>query len=238
VFATELVGGQPAGESGVRAYVQHHLKLQGEEAEQAVARIQREEVGETDVPTVEGELQEKRVYGINALRRTELGPYLGCWMLKACTKQAASRLNIFRQNRGSKGDFAEAGQVLAIGPSLLEPEHPERIYLLSPDGTSPARTRWETFMGRVSTPQGHKSITHESEICEEGTRFSWQMRFLAERVNEDDVRDMLALAMIVGLGSARALERGKFRILQAEIDLGQKQPPRKDRVIMPVGKEI
>lgn len=229
VFATDLVGGQPAHEDGIEAYVKHHLKLEGPEAEEAVKRILREEVGETDVPAAEGELQEKKVYGVNALRRTPLGPFLGNWMVKAAVKQAASRLNIFRSNRGSKGDFAEAGQVTAIGPSLLEPEHPERIYLLSPDGTAPATTRWESFMGRVSTPQGFKSITHESEICEAGTLFSWQMRFLPERVQEEDVRDIIALAMIVGLGSARALERGKFRILQATIDLGQKQPPRREK---------
>lgn len=64
------------------------------------------------------------------------------------------------------------------------------------------------------------------------------MRFLSDRVNEDDVRDTLALMMIVGLGSARSLERGKFRIEQAEIDLGEKQPPRKDRLRIPDVKEV
>jgi hypothetical protein len=93
-------------------------------------------------------------------------------------------------------------------------------------------------MGRVSTPQGFKSITHESEICEAGTVFSWQMRFLPERVQEEDVRDIIALAMIVGLGSARALERGKFRILEATIDLGQKQASRKERIKAPEAKEV
>lgn len=171
IFATQLVGGQPASEEGIKAYVAHHLQLQGPEAEEAVKRILHEEVGETNVPSMEGELQEKRIYGVNALRRTELGPFLGNWMVKACFKQAASRLNIFRQNRGSKGDFSEAGQVLALGASLLESEHPERIYLLSPDGTSPAKTHWETFMGRLVLHKGLNRSHMKANCVKKGRGF-------------------------------------------------------------------
>ena len=221
-LATELVGGQPADESGVKAFVQHHLHLVGQDAEDAVKRIMKEELGERDIAPETGELQEKQVYGVNAVRRTELGPFLGNWMVKACFKQAASRLDIFRQLRGSKGDFSEAGQVVAVGMSLLDHDHPEQIYLLSPSGNLPAPTYWSEFMGRVSTPHGAKSIIHHSECVAPGTRFAWEMRFLSSRVNEDDVRDVLALMMVVGLGSARSLERGKFRIEKAEVALGPK----------------
>lgn len=227
VFATELVGGQPAETEGIKAFVKHHLHLEGKEAEDAVRRIQQEELGEKDVAPEEGELKEKEVYGVNAIRRTEYGPWLGDWMVKACMKQSCSRLNIFTQLRGSKGDFAEAGQVRAYGPSFLEPDHPERIYVLSEDGSGPAKSYWREFMGRVSTPQGQKSIIHHSECLPPGSRFSWEMRFLSGHVKEEDVKDALALMMVVGLGSARSLERGKFRIESAEITLGTPKLSRK-----------
>lgn len=217
VALTEIVGGQPADESGIKAFVEHHLHLVGKEAEDAVRRIQKEELGEKTVDPQEGELVEKQTYGLNALRRSRFGPWIGDWMIKAAFKQAGSRLDLFRQVKGSKGDFAEAGQVLASGVSLLEADHPNRIYVVSPDGTGQAETYWREFMGRVSTPQGQKSIIHHSECVAAGSRFSWEMRFLGSRVNENHVRDVLALMGIVGVGSARSLERGKFRIEQAEI---------------------
>lgn len=236
-FATELVGGQPASEEGLKAFVKHHLHLEGKDAEDAVKRIQQEELGEKDVAPEEGEVKEKEVYGVNAVRRTPLGPYLGDWMIKACMKQSASRLNIFTQLKGSKGDFAEAGQVRAWGESLLEPEHPERVYILAEDGVSPAKSYWNEFMGRVSTPQGQKSIIHHSECIAAGSRFSWEMRFLSGRVKEDDVKDALALMMVVGLGSARSLERGKFRIEEAEIMLGVTKISRKPAAVVADGQK-
>ena len=232
-LAMELVGGQPADEPGVRVFVQHHLHLAGEDAESAVRRIMKEELGERDVAPQEGELAEKQVYGVNALRRSSLGPWLANHMVKACCKQAASRLDIFRQLRGTKGDFAETGRVSACGPSLVEPDHPERIYLLSSDGTAQPETYWREFMGRVSTPAGMKSIIHHSECVAPGSRFFWEMRFISKRVSENDVADTLAMMMVVGIGSARSLERGKFRIDHADITLTDKQPARK---LAPVSK--
>src|SRR5688572_21727136 len=73
-FATPLAGGQPASEDGVRAFVQHHLKLTGTDAEQAVKRILAEEVGSKPVPAEEGELDERMTYGINVIRRNQFGP--------------------------------------------------------------------------------------------------------------------------------------------------------------------
>ena len=223
----ELVGGQPADVNGIRAYVQHHLHLEGPEAEAAVLRIQREELGEKDVAPVEGEIPEKQTYGINALRKSEYGPWLGNWMVKACFKGAASRCDIFRQLRGSKNDFAEAGRVRAYGASLVEQDHPQRIYFVSADGTAQPKIIWQTYRGRVGTPQGMKSIIHQSECIAPGARFSWEMRFISARVNEKDVADALAMMMNVGIGSARSLERGKFRIDQAEIILTDRKPVRK-----------
>src|SRR6266700_425263 len=81
-LATELVGGVNASESGVKAYVEHHLHLVGDEAEAAVKRIMSEELGEREVPSETGELQEKMTYGINVIRRDAFGPFLGNWMAK------------------------------------------------------------------------------------------------------------------------------------------------------------
>src|SRR5262245_26020305 len=97
--ATIVAGGQPARLPGIQAFVAHHLGLTGEDAELAVKRIMKEEIGEKPVPEAEGELQEKLTYGVNVIRRTEIGPYLGNWMIHACMKQAASRTGIYMTMR-------------------------------------------------------------------------------------------------------------------------------------------
>lgn len=216
VLATELVGGQPADEDGVRQFVTHHLKIADPiEAENAVKRILHEEV--QNVTPSEGEIPEGKVYGLRAVRRSQYGPYLGDWMIKAAIKQAASRLGIFQQSRGSKGNFAEAGRVRAVGDSLQDNENPQLVYMRNCVG--PAKTFHKEFMGRVQTPQGPVSIIHQSECVEPGSRFSFEFRFMKGKLKEEDLRDVLAMMMIVGLGSARSLERGKFRIEHAEIEL-------------------
>src|SRR5947207_11007094 len=95
VFATEMVGGQPANEEGIRQFVTHHLKITDEvEREKAVKRILTEEV--EDARGEEDELPEGKLYGLRAVRRDEHGPWIGDWMVKACIKNAASRLQIFK----------------------------------------------------------------------------------------------------------------------------------------------
>jgi hypothetical protein len=75
-------------------------------------------------------------------------------------------------------------------------------------------------MGRVSSPKGAVSIIHQSECVAPGTRFAWEFRFMPnDQIKEDTISDMLGLLMTVGLGSARSLECGKFRIEHAELDL-------------------
>ena len=209
-LATELVGGQPAGEEGVRGFIAHHLGLTGDAADQAYARIMQEEIGERNVPSETGELQEKLSYGINVIRRDGNGPYLGDWMIKACAKAAASRLGIFQDKRGSKGDMAEMGKVSACGISLRG--RPERIYLIDAEQDVPARTYFQKIMGRVQSPQGSKSIVNDSEHAPAGTRFAFQLQFYPGRIKKEDVPDIFASMMIIGLGSAKAFERGKFSI--------------------------
>ncbi len=224
-LSTELVGGIPGDEDGVRLFVTHHLKKTGEEAEEAVKRILKEEIGERDVPYDAGtelpapaELKEKLSYGINVIRRDSNGPFLMAHMVKACIKAAASRLGLFASKRGSKGDVAEMGQVITMGISLLDVHRPHNIYLRNPEGTGPAVTTFQRFRGRVQSPQGSKSIVNDAETAAIGSRFEFEFRYLPTKLNKDDVVKIFSSAMVVGLGSAKAFERGKFDINKLVVD--------------------
>jgi hypothetical protein len=229
--STKLVGGLPADRKALLAFAEHHLKIEDpQERENAVARMLNEEIGERDVTPEAGEMKEKQVYGVNVVRHDPIGrPYLGNWMIKACLKQAASRVGLFTETRGTKGNMSEAGSVSAIGPSLLDPAHPEQIYLVKPDSDDPAETFFEEFMGRVQSPQGPVSITHHSECVMPGSRFAFEFQFFRGGLDEDAIEKTLALSMICGLGSIRSLECGKFRIEKVLIDLKEKQVTKKEK---------
>lgn len=215
-FTTELVGGVPADDDRLRGFCKHHLKLEGEELEQALARIKDEEIGEHDPTQPTDEVKEKESYGVNVIRRDEHGPWLGTWMIKACIKCAASRMGIFVAKRGSKGDMAETGQLLAAGMSA-QSEARDRVHLYTP-GKEPMFTSFKEFMGSVSTPSGRHSIKHHSEIAPVGSRFAFTFRFPTAKVNVNDVKMILSVIGEIGLGSVKALERGKFKILSAEVN--------------------
>ena len=218
-FATECVGGQPADEEGIRQFIIHHLKVTDPEAvEAALRRIQSEEL--EDVTPEGGEVKEEKVYGVRALRRDKYGVFLGDWMCKACFKVGMSRLGVFTEKKGSKGDVSEVGQVRAWGFSALNPDKPNQIYCVAPDGVSAPETYHKDFMGRVSTPSGPVSIIHKSECLAPGTRFAFEFRFLQNFLTQDDIADVIAFMMTIGLGSARSMERGKFRVDEAEIEMG------------------
>jgi hypothetical protein len=219
VFATEMVGGQPADEEGIRGYVQHHLKISDpEEFEKTVKRIKNEEVQDTRPP--EGELPEGKLYGLRAIRRDERQwPYAGDWMMKAAIKTSATRLMMFEHYRRLKGGIAEAGRIRGWKYSA-DPSHPNFIYLCDAHTDGPAKTYYKEFMGRVQSPQGAVSIIHWSECVPPGTRFAFEFNFIpVAGLREDDLHSLLSLLMIVGLGSARSLESGKFRIERAEVEL-------------------
>lgn len=222
--ATPLVGGVTASEAGVRAFIKHHLQLEGDEAQKAFERICREELGERDITPDSGELKEQLTYGINVIRRTANGPYLGNWMIHANIKTAMSRLGIFMDLRGSKGNIAEGGMVRPHGMSKRD-ERPDCVYLMAPDGT-PATTYFDEFKGRVSSPQGSKSIIHHSECVPAGTRFEFEFAFLRGQIKDQDVIDVLALCQNVGIGSVKSLGHGKFEILDAEIFAPEKEHAR------------
>jgi hypothetical protein len=218
VLLTELVGGQSADRDGVAAFVEHHLKLVGKEADDAVIRIMKEEIGERETTPEGGEVDEKLTYGLSVVRRDLAGPWLGDWMVKACLKAAASRLGLFMSKKGCKGDMAEMGRVRAIGASMATPSNPERIHFIGEDGASPAPTFYQTFKGRVSTPMGAKSIVSDKECVAAGSRFSFEFRCYDGKLKADDIAKIFAAAMNIGLGSAKAFERGKFRVDTLVID--------------------
>ncbi len=208
---TEIVGGMSADDKGLRAYIEHHMHLSGEEADRAFDRIKAEELGEKDTTPENGELNEKKVYGITVIRRDEYGPWLGDWMVKACIKAATSRLGLFMSKRGSKGDIAEMGRVFAMGASLAVPAHPERIHLIHPDG-GPITTYFKEFKGRISGPSGSMSIVSQKECAPPGSSFSFEFRWFAGKLKEAEIVKIFASAMNIGLGSAKAFECGKFRV--------------------------
>ena len=216
VFGTQLVGGLPADRDGLAAFVKHYLKITDpKEAEEAIARISRDELGvKTTTPPL-GEYEERESYGVRVIRRTEFGYYIANHQLKACSKQAASRIGVFVDTDRSKGAFAESSRLYAIGDSLREADHPERIYLTLPEGVT--RPEFQEFTGRVSTPTGQQSIVHHSEVVPPGTKFSFEWRLVPDLLKPEDIRDTLAMMMICGCGSAKSLECGRYRILSAEI---------------------
>ena len=206
-FSTEMVGGQPASEDAIRAFAEHHLHIADPtEREAAVQRILKHEIEET---AELGEVREEKVYGVNVLRRTTHGPWLGDWMIKAGLKQAASRVGLFQRQRGSKGNFSEAGRVTALDYSLQESEHPERVYLWDSSASGPAQTVFKEFQGRVQSPQGAKSITHHSEVIPAGTIFAFEFRFMVGEITESNILDVISMWQNCGVGSVRSMERGK-----------------------------
>jgi hypothetical protein len=219
-LTSELVGGVPADKKALDAFAEYHLGIADPgEREKAVARILKEEIGERDATPEGGEVQEKQIYGVNVVRKTDdIGPWLGDWMVKAGIKQAASRAGVFQKTRGSKGNFSEAGRVRAIDFSLKEKDHAERIYLVNATTEDPAHTYFREFMGRVQGAGGAKSIVHHSECVSTGSRFAFEYRFLPGEVEHSSMLDVISLLGIVGCGSVRSLERGKYSIDKCELD--------------------
>lgn len=215
-FQTELVGGAPADEAGARIFVQHHLKLEGDEAEAAIRRILSEEMGQPEGEVGEGELEEHRTYGLSILRRDECGPWIGTWMVKACLKCAATRLGLFMSKRGSKGDVAEGGRVIGIEASACA-VHVDRVHLVDEEDL-PAKTYFRQFKGRVSSPRGSVSIVGDRECAPVGTRIAFEFRWKKGKLQDDDIANLFAMAQNIGLGSAKAFERGKFTIQELEIN--------------------
>lgn len=208
-----LAGSQPAGEKGVMAFVEHHLGLEpgSPEFEAACARIQKEEIGDREATPEGGEVQEVESYAVNVIRRSEHGPFVLEHQIKAMIKQAASRLGLFaaKGKVGCKGDVAEMGTVEAAGASLLNPKRPWEVYLVDANG-KPVTTEWARISGSVGTPQGKRSIQHDTEVAPEGTMLHFIVRWPARKMKAEDMVKTIAAARVIGLGSCLSLDYGRF----------------------------
>lgn len=218
----EIVGGQPASDDGIRAFAKHHLKIADDQIEAAVARIKGEEIGERDTTPATGEVREKESYGLNVLRHSEFGPWIGDWQIKAALKQATSRLGLFVAKRGTKGDIAEMGKVSACGISLHGPEF--QIHLIDAVTDGACATEYQKFLGRVNTPSGAKSIVNDAQTAPIGTRFSFRFQWFDGKLTEKDIVSIFSALTVVGLGSAKSLERGKYEIESLDIEIPKKKP--------------
>jgi hypothetical protein len=217
-----LVGGQPATEEEVEAYIKFHLKIDplsdADEFQKTKKRIMTEELNQTIVPDGAEVINEK-VYSINAVRKSALGVWLGNWMMQACIKQTASRLGLLIHKSqgggklGPKGDLAEMGRVEAIGISLVDPARPWEVHFRDPSSKGPATTHYETLRGSVDTAKGKMSIMYQAEVVDEGSLFSLRFSWPAGRLTAQDMCRIAANTRNVGLGSARSLGWGRFQIL-------------------------
>jgi len=210
----DLTGGQPASDDGIKAYIEHQMGIVDPATIQVIfSQIKGHEI---QMEHVNGEeLDEQQVYNLNVVRKDEFGPWLGDWMAKACLKSAASRIGIWKSKPGAKGDMAEMGEIKAVGISLLSV--PWHIYLRNPTGDGPAETWFDVLRGRVSTPQGMKSIMTSVEKIRAGARFAFQLRYVPGRITIDDMASIFAAAGHIGLGSAKSFECGRFRVDDLEI---------------------
>ncbi|MHA2068814.1 MAG: hypothetical protein ACXABY_31010 [Candidatus Thorarchaeota archaeon] len=213
-FLTSVVGGQPADDKGLEAFCKHHLGLTDEEIPAAIARIKDEEIGERDLEAA-GELKERESYAVNIIRRDKSGPWLGSWQIKACIKCACTRLGIFMGKKGSKGDLSHLGRVVPIGDSIKS-DFLDRVHVYLPDGT-PVETSFQTFMGCVNSPQGRNSIVHDSEVIQPGARFAFSLQVPPRYYSNKDIQLIFSVIGQIGIGSVKALERGKFRVHGIEI---------------------
>lgn len=216
-FTRNMIGGMPADEKGIRTFLTVQAKIpEGEALDQAVKRVMGEEVL-TSQPG--DELNEVETYGVKVVRKDADGrPWLGDWMLKACLKNAFSRTGLYVSKKGAKGDTAEMGRVVAVDASLLDPTNPHKIYIVDDDG-APAQTHYEQFRGRVSTPLGPKSIVSDVEAIDAGARFCFQFRWYNGKLGEKDIATVFAAAQVIGVGSARAYESGKFTVEHLDIEV-------------------
>ncbi len=245
VTTTRIVGGLPASEEGLRAFIKYQMGLTGDEADEALRSIVTHEFGKPlgtkqyiTLPTGAGsktittepeeqentpvlELAEVQTSSVNLIRRDEYGSYLGDWMLKANLKAAASRVGLFVAVKGVKGDMAEMGRVRATGTSAVDlpgSYNLNRIYLRDAKG-KPVKTEMDYLRGRVNTPSGPNSIITLAETCPPGAHVSFEFRFFdGAKVSDDDIADIFAAAMNIGWGSAKSWECGKFRIEKLTVD--------------------
>ena len=214
-----LAGGQPADEKGLKAFVQHHLKLLPgtPEFDEAVKRIQIEEIGTKETTPENGEVETAKTYAVNVIRRSEKGPFILDHMVKAMLKQSASRLGLFatKGKVGSKGDMAELGTIVACGESLQAQDRPWEIYLRVNGG--PAVTEYHKISGSVGTPKGRMSIQHHTEVALPPATFEFNLFWPAKKLTGEDMALIMAAATQIGIGSVKSLDYARFEIVDLDV---------------------
>lgn len=247
-FLREHIGGQPATERGMHDFIHHQMGIDPQfdvkplydkfgrlsngkptnpEFINTFNRLRQDELMvaklEEGEPKPGEELIELKVYGVKCIRRDDRGPFMLDHMIKAAFKCAASRLNLYDPKRGIKGDVQELGTVLACGDSLQDPEQPWKIYLRK-DG-KPAETYYRRLQGRVQTSQGSRSIQYDAETVGEGTEFSFEFRWLREKMGAgwrnkvakaSEILKAISAMPEIGLGSARSMSYGKWEVVEVE----------------------
>jgi len=252
VFVRDHIGGVPATERGLHDFIAHQMKIDPRfdikpkydrfgrlllgkptsqefvdafnrlsEDELEVSRIDEDKI-EKAVARPGEELVETKVYGVKCIRCDEFGPFMLDHMIKAAFKCAATRINLYTERSGSKGDVQELGTVMAHGDSLQNPERPWQIYLRK-DG-KPAVTGYTRLQGRVTTAQGSRSIQYDAETAFEGTEFSFEFRWLRTKMGSGwvrkvaraaDILNVFSKAWEIGLGSARSMSYGRWHFIEA-----------------------
>jgi hypothetical protein len=217
-FAAPCVGGVPADEDGIRAFIKHVMRIdKPDEIEAMLRRIKSEEIGEKRVDQAEDELEEKLTYGVNVIRRTKHGPWIGNWMIQANLKCAVSRLGHFVHVKGLKGGMAECGHAIPYGQSKKDEDN-RHIYLYN--GDKEVETYWDQCRGVVNTPKGKQSIVRDQECAKPGTKFAYEFRFVGQKKFDlEAMLDSLAMAMIIGIGSSKSLGNGNYKIVNFESNL-------------------
>lgn len=219
----EFVGGVPAEDSRLEGFIEFQMGIVPQRKDGAptnpafiecLQRLKKDEIGERNVTPEGGEVEERKVYGVNVIRKSAAGHFILEHQIKAVLKQAASRKGLFMAKKGSKGDLAEFGTVLAVGESLQVKDRPWEIYLRK-DG-KPITTRFRTMRGHVASPSGSKSIQYEAECAPEGTEFSFELSWPPKKLKENDVVDIVAVATAIGFGSCLSKGYGKFEVLSME----------------------
>jgi hypothetical protein len=234
----EMAGGIGADDESIKAFVTHHLGIpaDSDSFDAAVARILKEEIGERDVnkelvDAGEHELSTKEVYQVKVIRQSDHGPFILEHMLKAMIKVAGTRMELFMKKRGSKDDIIHLGLVRAHGTSLQNPDRPWEIYLRNNGG--PAKTKFNKIQGNVQGQQGKRSISHHTEVTEEGAEFEFTFRYPHRKLKREDIVLLMAAFSRIKLGSCLSLGYGEIEITELAFppDSEQGQDRKKSDVV-------
>jgi hypothetical protein len=229
-FLLPFAGGVPASDKALEAFIEHHLHLvpETDAFKETFSRIRHEEIGERDTTPEQGEVSTQTIYAVNIVRSTPDGPFISAHQIKACLKQACSRLGMFnaRGKMGSKGDVAELGSVCASGDSIGNPDAPWEI-MLRKDG-KPAPTHFDLISGTVGTPKGKKSIQHHTQVVEAGSEFEFTISWPSERLSPDDMMLAIAAMTQIGLGSCLSLAYGRFEVIEGKVTHSVAKKPKAD----------